>query len=104
MGPEVVTFGESMALFMPTSNKGIERASLVGRMFGGAESNVAIGLARLGHPVGWFGKLGNDPLGVSIQKNIRGEGVDVSRSTLSDDGPTGLMLREVVNGRTSVYY
>ena len=104
MGPEVVTFGESMALFMPASNKGIERAATMDKWFGGAESNVAIGLARLGHSVGWFGKLGNDPLGVYIQKCIRGEGVDVSHSELSDDGPTGLMLREVLNGRTSVFY
>src|SRR5690606_7960606 len=54
--------------------------------------------------VGWFGKLGNDPLGVMIMKSIRGEGVDTSRVKLSDEGQTGLMLREHVSGRTSVYY
>lgn len=101
---DVVTFGETMALFMPTSSKGIERASMFEKLFGGAESNVAIGLARLGHRAGWFGKLGNDPLGRYIQKTIRGEGVDVSRSKLSDDGPTGLMMREVIQGKSSVYY
>ncbi len=104
MSPKVVTFGESMALFMPTSSKGIERSSQMEKLFGGAESNVAIGLSRLGQSVGWFGKLGNDPLGVMIMKSIRGEGVDTSHVTFSDDHPTGLMLRENVNGRTSVYY
>ncbi len=104
MSPNVVTFGETMALFMPTSSKGIERSSQMEKLFGGAESNVAIGLSRLGQSVGWFGKLGNDPLGVMINKSIRGEGVDTSRVIFSEEGPTGLMLRENVNGRTSVYY
>lgn len=104
MKPELVTFGESMALFLPAAGRGIERAASLAKGFGGAESNVAIGLARLGHSVGWFGKLGADPLGDFILKSIRGEGVDVSRAIQSADGPTGLMLRETVRGRSSVYY
>lgn len=104
MHPEVVTFGETMALFLPPSGRGIEQAAGMDKRFGGAESNVAIGLARLGHRAGWFGKLGRDPLGTYILKSIRGEGVDVSRAVLSDDGPTGLMLRETVKGRSAVYY
>ncbi|RIE03173.1 sugar kinase [Cohnella faecalis] len=103
-GPEVVTFGETMALFMPSSSKGIEHAASLEKLFGGAESNVAIGLARLGHRVGWFGRLGNDPLGRFILKKLRGEGVDVSRAALSANGPTGLMMRESIAGKSSVYY
>lgn len=102
--PEVVTFGESMALMMPSGTKGIEYSSQFHKSFGGAESNVAIGIARLGHRAGWFGRLGKDPLGRTILKQIRGEGVDVSRAQLADDAPTGLMIREVVSGKSSVYY
>jgi 2-dehydro-3-deoxygluconokinase len=102
--PEVITFGESMALLMPPGNKGLEYAASLDKSFGGAESNVAIGLARLGVPVGWFGRLGADPLGRMIAKRIRGEGVDVSRVTFAEDAPTGLMLRETVNGKSSVFY
>lgn len=102
--PEVVTFGETMALFMPIVNKDIEHASHMEKLFGGAESNVAIGISRLGHRAGWFGRLGADPLGRTILKRIRGEGVDVSRAALLKEGPSGLMLRETVSGRTSVYY
>ncbi|MCC3373275.1 sugar kinase [Cohnella sp. REN36] len=101
--PEVVTFGETMALLIGGA-KGIEHSAGMARSFGGAESNVAIGLARLGHRVGWFGLLGEDPLGRSILKTIRGEGVDVSRARLTAEAPTGLMLREQLAGRTSVYY
>lgn len=101
--PEVVTFGETMALLMGGS-KGIEYGGSLEKSFGGAESNVAIGLSRLGHRVGWFGILGNDPLGRMILKKIRGEGVDVSGARVSSDAPTGLMLREQLSGKTSVYY
>lgn len=66
--PDVVTFGESMALLMPDSGKGIEYSPQLTASFGGAESNVAIGLARLGHRVGWFGRLGKDPFGRMVLK------------------------------------
>lgn len=102
--PEVVTFGETMALMTPSSSKGIEFSPQLETSFGGAESNVAIGLARLGHRAGWFGRLGKDPLGRMILKRIRGEGVDVSRAELTSDAPTGLMLREIISGKSSVYY
>lgn len=102
--PDVVTFGETMGLMMPLGTKGIEYSYQFGKGFGGAETNVAIGIARLGHHVGWFGHLGNDPFGRMIRKSLRGEGVDVSRVHMSKDAPTGMMLRESVAGKTSVYY
>lgn len=102
--PEVVTFGETMALMMPIGTKGIEYNSQFTKSFGGAESNVAIGISRLGHRVGWFGRLGKDPFGHMIRKSLLGEGVDVSRAVFSDDGPTGLMIRENVAGVSSVFY
>ncbi|MDF2934683.1 MAG: 2-dehydro-3-deoxygluconokinase [Paenibacillaceae bacterium] len=102
--PEVLTFGESMGLLMSAGNKGIEYSATLDKSFGGAESNFAIGVARLGHRVGWFGRLGKDPLGLMIQKRIRGEGVDVSRVELTDEAPTGLMLKEAISGKSFVYY
>lgn len=104
ISPDVVTFGETMGLMFPAGSKGLEYSPLLEQSFGGAESNLAIGLARLGHSIGWFGLLGSDPIGNAIQKRLRGEGVDVSRSTRVADAPTGLMLREAVAGKTSVYY
>ncbi len=102
--PEVVTFGESMALLIAEGGKGLEYANALSPSFGGAESNVAIGLARLGQTSGWCGRLGDDPFGRRILKAIRGEGVDVSRAKLTDEAPTGMMVRENVAGKSSVYY
>jgi 2-dehydro-3-deoxygluconokinase len=101
---DLITFGESMGLIMPDDGRGIETTHRLIRTFGGAESNVAIGVSRLGHKVGWFGSLGDDPFGHHILKKIRGEGVDTSRVDFSDQHPTGFMMREKVKGQVSVYY
>lgn len=102
--PKIVTFGETMTLLLPTQQQSIERADMLQQRFGGAESNVAIGLARLGVEVGWFSVMGADPLAKRIVKTIRGEGVDVSRVIYSDKAPTGLMLREQISGKNVVHY
>lgn len=102
--PEVVTFGESMALLIAEGGKGLEYTSNLTPSFGGAETNVAIGLSRLGHSAGWCGQLGDDPFGHRIYKMVRGEGVDMSRASFTEEAPTGLMIRENVAGRSSVYY
>lgn len=102
--PDIITFGESMALFMPEEHRALERATELEQSFGGAESNVAIGVARLGVSSGWFGTLGDDPFGKRILKAIRAEGVDVSHARQSGEAPTGLMFREKVAGRVSVHY
>lgn len=49
----------------------------LGMHVAGAESNVAVGVARLGHRVGWAGVLGADPHGQFILRQLRGEGIDV---------------------------
>ncbi|MFC0214947.1 sugar kinase [Paenibacillus chartarius] len=101
---DVITFGETMALMYPEGSRGLGTTGKLEQSFGGAESNVAIGLARLGSKVGWFSKIGDDPVGAGIVKTIRGEGVDVSRVRTTSAAPTGLMLREAVRGKLSVYY
>ncbi|WP_199619979.1 sugar kinase [Paenibacillus alkalitolerans] len=104
MKPEIVTFGETMALLTPQGSKGIEYSETLTKGFGGAESNVAIGLSRLGAAAGWFSRLGDDPFGRYIRKTLQGEGVDVSRAALIEGETTGLMMRELEHGKTSVYY
>jgi len=71
---------------------------------GGAESNVAIGLARLGIPASWISVLGDDELGELVLHRMRAEGVDTRAVRRISDRPTGLYLREEVAGRLRVYY
>ena len=102
---EVFTFGETMVLFQPEQMLPLEYIHQFPKKIGGAESNVAIGLTRLGHSVTWFSKLGNDPFGRFVLKSIRGEGVDVSSCLLTDEAPTGLLFKEQLSPEDmNVYY
>lgn len=102
---DVVTFGETMVLFNPDNLGPLRYVNNFSKSIGGAESNVAIALTKLGHKVGWFSKLGNDAFGKYIQSVIRGEGVDVSRVTFDDDNKTGILFKErFQHANPNVYY
>jgi 2-dehydro-3-deoxygluconokinase len=102
---DVVTFGETMVLFAPGERDKLETAAAYHASIGGAESNCAIGLARLGHSVCWVSRVGADPFGSRVVKSLRGESVDVSRVEVSADEPTGIMFKEPAPGNTSrVFY
>ena len=92
---DVVTIGETMVLFTPESTGLMRYANQFSRKFGGSESNVAIGLSRLGHDVGWISRVGNDEFGKAMVSFIRGEGVDVSEVKLDNQNPTGLYFKEL---------
>nr|WP_082398840.1 MULTISPECIES: sugar kinase [unclassified Pseudonocardia] len=92
----VVTLGETMALLTPGDR--LVAGSALGVGIGGAESNVAIGLARLGHDVTWISRVGDDDLGTAVVREIRAEGVRVLAER-DPDAPTGIMLKEMRDGR-----
>lgn len=94
---DIVTFGETMALFTPDSTGLMRYATTFSRKFGGAESNFAIGLTRLGHQTGWISRVGDDELGKAMLSFIRGEGIDVSQVKIDNTAPTGLYFKELRN-------
>jgi 2-dehydro-3-deoxygluconokinase len=90
----LVTIGETMALLDP---RGIGLLRLAGTLrlsIGGAESNVAVGVRRLGLPAAWVGRVGADPFGELITTTLRGEGVDVSGVRIDPEVPTSVMVKE----------
>ncbi|WP_347551372.1 sugar kinase [Pseudalkalibacillus hwajinpoensis] len=91
---DVITLGETMVLFTPDSTGLMRYAGNFSAKVAGAESNVAIGLARLGHQSGWMSRLGEDELGKKVLSFIRGENVDVSRVSFDPSASTGLYLKE----------
>lgn len=91
--PEVVTFGETMAALR--AHGALRMGGSLGLSVAGAESNVAIGLARLGHRVRWAGRVGADELGALVLRTLRAEGIDLSHAATDDTGrPTGVLLTE----------
>ncbi|UOQ50551.1 sugar kinase [Gracilibacillus caseinilyticus] len=102
---DVVTIGETMALFTPETQGKMRYSSYFSRKFAGAETNVAIGLERLGFNAGWISKVGDDELGKALLSFVRGEGVDVSSVTTDDRAQTGLYFKELrTENDVRVYY
>jgi 2-dehydro-3-deoxygluconokinase len=101
---DVVTAGETMVLGVPPRPGRLRHAGSLELKIGGAESNLAIALSRLGLSAGWAGFLGDDEPGQLVLDCIRAEGVDTSRVRRLPDRPTGLYLREQVGAETRVYY
>lgn len=93
--PDIITIGESMVMMVADQSDSIQFVTSYSRKIAGAESNVAIGLARLDHSVGWISALGQDPFGTYIRNTIRGEGVDTSQVCFSPQRPTGLLVKEL---------
>ena len=103
--PDVVTLGETMVLFTPREAGPLRYVSDYRLKFGGAETNFATALVRLGLSAGWISRLGDDELGRYVAHNLRGEGVDLSRVIFDREAPTGLYVKELsAVGETSVYY
>ena len=105
MAVEVVTLGETMVAFIPNAHTALRYVGQFTKVVAGAESNVAVGLVKLGHSTGWISKLGNDEFGQFILRELRGEGVDVSSVLISDTHPTGIMFKQFTNDKdSSVFY
>lgn len=94
----VLTVGETMALLDPLEDGATYRLRV-----GGAESNFAIALTRLGIGVTWVSRLGADPFGDLVAETLAGEGVDV-RVRRDPARPTGVYFKSRVEGRTRMHY
>jgi 2-dehydro-3-deoxygluconokinase len=97
----LVTLGETMALMSAGPLAHVTSAT-VG--VGGAESNVAIGVRRLGGEATWIGCVGEDSLGTRVLRELRAEGLAVV-AVVDPAAPTGLMVKEApVPGTSRVWY
>jgi 2-dehydro-3-deoxygluconokinase len=90
---DLLTVGEPLICLTGTGR--LAAAPTLAKSIGGAEANVAIGLARLGLRTGYVARVGTDPFGDEIVRTLRGEGVDVSRVQRSPGRPTGLLVKEL---------
>jgi 2-dehydro-3-deoxygluconokinase len=87
----LVTLGETMGLIAVDGIGPLEYARTGALGIGGAESNVAIGVTRLGGTATWCGRIGADATGDLIERRLRAEGVHTV--AVRDPGFTGLMVR-----------
>lgn len=75
---DLVTIGETMLRLMVPDGLALENVRHFDVEVAGAESNVAVALARLGHQVAWVSALPANGLGHLVANSIRQHGVDIS--------------------------
>lgn len=90
----LVTTGEVLAVMNATSPGPLRHTREFRLAIAGAEANVAVGAARLGTPVAYAGRVGDDEFGRLALSTLRGEGVDVSSLLTDPSAPTALMFKE----------
>ncbi|MGC4853192.1 sugar kinase [Micromonospora sp. DT4] len=101
---EVVTVGETMVVLCPPAGEPLEHAERVDLSIGGAESNVAGYLARLGHRATWVSRVGDDPFGRLVVRHVADAGVGVDLVAVDPAAPTGLYVKDPGPTATAVHY
>ncbi|MFZ2389269.1 MAG: PfkB family carbohydrate kinase, partial [Polaromonas sp.] len=93
---DVITFGEAMMLLVADRPGPLEGALAFYKRTAGAETNVAIGLARLGMKVGWASRLGTDSMGRYLLAAMTAEGIDCSHVICDAGQKTGFQFKSKV--------
>lgn len=90
---DVVTLGETMLLVRADRIGPLRPGDPATVSFAGSESNVAIGLARLGHGCTWVSRVGDDAAGRLVLHALGAEGVHCA-VVVDATHPTGVLVRE----------
>jgi sugar/nucleoside kinase (ribokinase family) len=90
---DVVTLGEALVLLAACKPGPLEQVQRFEKRTAGAETNVAIGLARLGLKVGWQSRLGDDSMARYLLAELTREGIDCSRVVCDRSQRTGFMFK-----------
>ncbi len=105
MTSKIMLVGEPMALFIAQQEGALESVSSFSSAVAGAEFNVAVGLSRLKHGVGYLTKLGEDPFGKHIAKVMEQNGIDPSLIIYNKERPTGFMMKsKTSHGDPEIFY
>lgn len=88
---DVISFGEMLIDFVSTeSGVSLIDAPAFKKAPGGAPANVAVGLAKLGVPCGFMGKVGEDDFGHFLARTLEENEVDTSCLRFSESARTAL--------------
>ncbi|MGW7544050.1 sugar kinase [Streptomyces sp. NPDC054770] len=90
--PYLVTVGETLAVLSAAEPGPLTMGAELRLGVAGAESNVAVGVSRLGGRATWIGRVSEDQLGELVLRELRAEGV--TALAVRDPAPTSLLLKE----------
>jgi fructokinase len=88
---DAICLGELLIDFVPTvTGTSLIDAPAFRKAPGGAPANVAVGLARLGVPSAFMGKVGDDPFGHFLANTLAEAGVNTAPLRFSSEARTAL--------------
>ena len=93
-----------MILLVPEVGQALVDATTLDVHCAGAESNVALYLADLGRSVAWVSRVGADPWGERIVRELSTAGVHTGYVADDAGAATGVFFKEAVAGATRVHY
>lgn len=82
-----------MAMLTPTHQVPLAEATELFYGVGGAESNVAMGLAAMGVDAHWVGRVGRDGFGTRILNDLSSHGVGITGVEVDTELATGLYVK-----------
>src|SRR5438552_3764514 len=90
---DVATLGEAMLMLVAGEAGPLEGVQTFHKRTAGAETNVAIGLSRLGLKVGWTSRLGGDSMARYLLSELEAEGVDCTQVVCDAAQGTGFQFK-----------
>lgn len=92
---DILCFGETMTMLVADQPGDLAQVRHYEKRIAGADSNVAIGLSRLGFKVAWLSRVGNDSMGRFVTQTLQQEGLDCSHVTVDRAHPTGFQFKSL---------
>jgi len=102
--PAAICIGEAMIMLAGEPDMPLEDVDTFRRSVGGAECNVAGGLAALGVATGWISRLGDDGFGEHDRRDLQARGAETCGVELEPGRPTALYVKESQDGRSRMHY
>lgn len=90
---DILSFGETMAMLVAEHSGDLADVTQFHKRIAGADSNVAIGLSRLGFKVAWLSRVGADSLGRFVIDSLEKEGLDCRHVDIDPAHPTGFQFK-----------
>lgn len=91
---DALTVGEGLLRLAAPAGRLLEHADTLEVYVGGAEANVAVALARMGHSVAWMSQVADDPFGRRILGELRRHGVNCDPVHVVAEGRNGRYYTE----------
>lgn len=101
----ILFIGEPMELMLAQEEGALAEVTRFTVSASGAELNTAVGLSRLGFPVSFMTRLGNDPRAARIRSFMRKNGIDDSLVITDPNHQTGSMMKSKAEpGKAEIFY